>query len=355
MIYIFSNLVEKKEKCFYSDNIILKTFYIMINEKDLIYISGHKGMVGSSIYKLFIEKGYKNIVTADRENLDLTDFHEVKKWYEGKKPNITIIAAAKVGGIFANNNFSADFLLENLKIQNNLIENAWRSKSKRLLFLGSSCIYPKFANQPISEEELLSGPLEKTNDCYAIAKIAGLRLCKALREQYGFDAISLMPTNLYGPNDNYHPKNSHVLPALIGKFCDAFDKGLNEVSCWGTGNPMREFLHVEDLASACLHLLKNWNPSADNAPKDKFGNYLNHLNVGTSDEISIKNLAKLVAKLVGYKGEILWDKSKPDGTPRKKLNISRIQSLGWEPSISLEKGICQAISDYRNNSQIRKS
>ncbi len=321
----------------------------MIKEDDLIYIAGHKGMVGSAIKRLLIRKNYKNILTADKKELDLTDEANVKKWYKHKKPDVTIIAAAKVGGILANYNFQADFLLENLKIQNNVIENAWKNNCKRLLFLGSSCIYPKYANQPIKEEDLLSGFLEITNDCYAIAKIAGLRLCKALRDQYGFDAISLMPTNLYGKNDNYDLENSHVLPAFIRKFCDAKKNNLDKVICFGSGSPLREFLNVDDLAEACLFTLKKWDPKNINSPKDRNGNYLNHLNIGSGEEISIKELANLISYLVGYKGEIIWDKEKPDGTPRKLLDNKRINDLGWHPKITLKEGIQNAIEDYKRN------
>ena len=320
----------------------------MINSENSIYVAGHKGMVGSAIHRLLISKGFKKIHVIERFELDLTDPVKVSNWYKSIKPEVTILAAAKVGGIFANSTYPADFLLENLKIQNNIIESSWKNDCKRLLFLGSSCIYPKFSNQPISEEELLSGYLEKTNDCYAIAKIAGLKLCKALRDQYNFDAISLMPTNLYGKNDNYELNNSHVLPAFIKKFCDAVDRGLDEVTCWGSGSPLREFLNVDDLAEACLFVLKTWDPLNINSPKDINGNYLNHLNVGTGKDISIKDLALLVSSLVGYRGRILWDKNKPDGTPRKLLNIQRIQELGWKPKISLEDGILMAINDYRN-------
>jgi GDP-L-fucose synthase len=238
--------------------------------------------------------------------------------------------------------------LENLKIQTNLIENSFKNKVKRLLFLGSSCIYPKFAKQPIKEEYLLDGKLESTNEWYALAKIAGIKLCEALREQENFDSICLMPTNLYGPGDNYHPLNSHVLPALIRKFFEAKKNNLPSVTCWGSGKPYREFLHVDDLAKACVFALEKWDPNAKSSPKDINGNPLNFLNVGTGIDLSIKELASIIADKVGYKGFIKWDTSKPDGTPKKLLDISRIKSLGWQPSISLDNGISKTIKLYEN-------
>ena len=254
-------------------------------------------------------------------------------------PTVVIIAAAKVGGILANSLYPTQFLLDNLKIQNNLIENSWQTGVKRLLFLGSSCIYPKFAHQPINEESLLTGQLEETNQWYGIAKIAGIKLCDALRKQYNFDAISLMPTNLYGPGDNYHPQNSHVMASFIRKFYEASINSSPTVKCWGTGSPLREFLHVDDLGDAVVFALENWDPSSKNAPKDENNNKLTTLNVGTGKDISIKELALKISNLLNYKGKIIWDKSKPDGTPKKLLNIQKIQSLGWDPKISLSEGI----------------
>ena len=319
----------------------------LIDKDNSIFIAGHKGMVGSAIRKRLMQKGYKNLLFADRKELDLRNDLDVKKWFKINKPSVVIIAAAKVGGIFANSEYPAEFLLDNLKIQNNLIENSFIHEVKRLLFLGSSCIYPKFAKQPISEEELLNGYLEKTNEPYALAKICGIKLCQSLRKQYSFDAISLMPTNLYGPGDNYHPKNSHVLPALIRKFSEATLYDYESVTCWGSGNPMREFLHVYDLADACIFSLENWSPSAINAPCDIRGDKLNFLNVGMGKDISIRDLAFKIAKACNFKGRIIWDDSKPDGTQRKLLNISRINNLGWSAQIELEDGIKSTIDEFK--------
>ena len=271
----------------------------------------------------------------------------VKDWFKINQPTIVILAAARVGGILANLESPTEFILENIKIQNNIIENAWNFGVKRLLFLGSSCIYPKYASQPIIEESLLTGPLEETNQWYAIAKISGLKLCEALRKQYNFDAISVMPTNLYGPHDNYHPMHSHVMAAFIKKFCDAKKHLLPSVTFWGSGKPFREFMHVDDLASAIIFLLENWDPDSKNAPLDNKGNPLYILNIGTGEDISIKRLSNKISNLIGYNGKILWDKTKPDGTPRKKLDIKRIKSLGWNPKISLEEGIINTIKSYK--------
>ncbi len=319
---------------------------ILLNFKEKIFIAGHSGMVGSSIVRALRKQGYNNLLTINRKRLDLLDSGSVESFFKINQPKIVIIAAAKVGGIIANNTYPVEFLLENIKIQNNLIENAWKYGCKRLLFLGSSCIYPKLASQPISEESLLTGSLEPTNEYYAIAKIAGLKLCQALRIQYGFDAITLMPTNLYGPGDNYHEQNSHVLPAMIRRFSDALNQGDKSVTCWGSGLPYREFLHVDDLADACLFALKYWDPTSKSAPKNLDGSSLNLLNVGTGSEIQIKNLAHLIAKMIGFEGRIEWDLTKPDGTPRKQLDISNISDLGWSPSISLEQGLMNTINDY---------
>ena len=302
-----------------------------------IYIAGHHGMAGSAIHRHLWAAGHKNILCVNRSEVDLSKFAEVANWFAEHKPKVVILAAAKVGGILANETYPADFLLENIKIQNNVIENAWKYGCKRLLFLGSSCIYPKFAAQPIREEALLTGPLEPTNEWYAIAKIAGIQLCRALRKQHGFDAISLMPTNLYGPGDNYSTTGSHVLPALIRRFQEAKEQGAPFVTCWGTGSPRREFLHVDDLAAAALHCLEHWHPR----PGDP-----NHINVGTGTDVTIKELAKEVAATVGYQGEILWDSSKPDGTPRKLLDVSRLSALGWEARIPLEQGLRSTVADF---------
>ena len=324
---------------------------IQLNEK--IFIAGASGMAGSSIVRSLIRKGYGNklnngeLLTPNHQELDLTDIVSVKNWFKINKPTIVIVAAAKVGGIVANRNNPASFLLENLKIQNNVIENAWSFGVKRLLFLGSSCIYPKYAKQPIKEEYLLNSDLESTNECYAIAKISGIKLCEALRMQYGFDAISLMPTNLYGPGDNYHPTNSHVMASLIRKFCDARRNNLSSVTCWGSGKVLREFLHVDDLGEAVVFALEKWDPKSDNAPQDQCGNPLTYLNVGTGLDISIKKLAEKIAHHANFNGEIKWDLEKPDGTPKKQLDISRILSLGWHPTIDLDKGITDTISAYK--------
>ncbi len=325
---------------------------ININEK--IFVAGSNGMVGKSITNLLKKKGYGSkdsgglILTPSRSELNLIDNEMVMRWFESNRPTVVIMAAAKVGGIFANYKYPADFLIDNLRIQTNVIENAWKFGVKRLLFLGSSCIYPKFARQPIKEEELLNGRLESTNEPYAIAKIAGIKLCQALRRQYNFDAISLMPTNLYGPGDNYHLTNSHVFASLIYKFCHAEKNALEKVVCWGTGSPFREFMHVDDLARAILFLLENWDPFNFSDSTENEKDYpLDFINVGTGKDISIFDLAKKIARFSNFKGEVIWDKSKPDGTPRKVLDISRIKNMGWEPSISLDEGIIRTINEYR--------
>ena len=310
-------------------------------------------MVGKSIYNTFKGDGYANILTISREKLDLAEVDKVNKWFEENLPSVVIIAAARVGGIMANKNNPVEFLLDNLKIQNNLIEASFKNGVKRLLFLGSSCIYPKYANQPIKEESLLTGSLESSNDSYAIAKIAGIKLCEAMRRQYNFDSICLMPTNLYGPGDNYHLENSHVIPSLLRKFHDAKLNNKEYVTCWGTGKPLREFLHVNDLGNACKFVLENWDP---NQNLDEYT--LNFLNVGTGKDLSIRDLALLIAKITNYNGEIRWDTSKPDGTPKKLLDISRIKNLGWEPTISLEKGLQTTYFDFceeieKDNNKLR--
>lgn len=312
----------------------------LINKEDRFFVAGHRGMAGSAICRALGRSGYENLLTARRDELDLLDLQAVQHWFTENKPTVVVLAAAKVGGIYANDKYPADFLLENLKIQTNIVETAWRSKVKRLLFLGSSCIYPKFAEQPIKEKSLLTGPLEPTNEWYAMAKIAGIKLCESLRKQYGFDAISLMPTNLYGPGDNYHPENSHVLPALIRRFHEAKESGAESVTCWGTGSPMREFLHVDDLGDASVYALENWQPTP---------NKLQFLNVGTGVDLSIKELAELIAKIVGFNGKILWDHSKPDGTPKKQLDVSNMSHIGWRSSIDLTTGITRSVNDFRQN------
>ena len=325
-----------------------------ISKSDKFFVAGASGMAGNAICKTLYKHGYGQkhngkILTPTRKELDLLDLSAVRKWFFLNQPDVVIISAAKVGGILANSSFPTEFILDNLKIQNNLIETSWKFGVKRLLFLGSSCIYPKFAPQPIEEESLLTGQLEITNESYAIAKIAGIKLCTSLRVQYGVDAISLMPTNLYGYGDNYDPKNSHVMASLIKKFIEAKFNSLPSVTCWGTGNPLREFLHVDDLGSAVLFALENWDPESENAPKNKFGEPLYWLNVGTGKDISIFDLACMISKLVRYDGEIKWDTNKPDGTPKKQLNIEKFTNLGWEAKISLEEGIKKTIDSICKN------
>ena len=318
----------------------------LISKDNKIVVFGAKGMAGSAISRSLKKNGYINILEPSRRQVDLLNFSEVKNWFEVAKPEIVIIAAAKVGGIFANNNYSADFILENLKIQNNIIEIAWKKNVKKLLFLGSSCIYPKFSKQPIIEEELLTSDLEPTNQWYAIAKISGIKLCEALKRQYGFNAVSLMPTNLYGPGDNYHPDNSHVLPSLIRRFHEAKLSKKKEVICWGDGSPLREFLHVDDLGDACVFALEKWDLNQKEAPKNKNGEILPFLNVGTGKDISIKDLTKLIKRLTDYEGKVKWDLTKPNGTPKKQLDVKRINSLGWYSKISLESGLKDTINNF---------
>ncbi len=327
----------------------------LITKSERIFVAGHNGMAGKAICRSLIKKGYGNkelngeLIFENRKNLNLLDSSAVASWFEIKKPSVVILAAAKVGGIGANSSYPADFFLENIKIQTNVIESAYKSGVKRLLFLGSSCIYPKLCNQPISEDELLSGYLESTNDSYALAKIAGIKFCEGLRDQYGFDAITLMPTNLYGPGDNYTNNNSHVFAALIRRFYEAKIEKQKQVTCWGTGTPKREFLHVDDLGDATIFALENWQPNNVNSPKKANGKKLCHLNVGTGVDISIKELAESIATQIGFKGEIKWDISKPDGTPRKLLNIDRMKKLGWESKISLKNGIKDTCTLFKKN------
>ena len=310
----------------------------LITTNDRFAIFGARGMAGSAISQALDRAGYKQQLKPSRQELDLLDPLSVQRWFAEHQPTVVVLAAAKVGGIHANNTYPADFLLENLKIQTNVIETAWRSGVRRLLFLGSSCIYPKFAEQPIKEESLLTGSLEPTNEWYAIAKIAGIKLCDSLRQQHGFDAISLMPTNLYGPGDNYHPENSHVLPALIRRFHEAAEANYESVTCWGSGRPLREFLHADDLGDACVFALEKWQPEADE---------MTFLNVGTGVDISIRELAELVASTTGFTGRIYWDSSKPDGTPKKQLDVSRLASLGWRARIQFAEGLASTVALFR--------
>lgn len=305
-----------------------------MNKNARIYIAGHRGMVGSAIWRELHRQGFGNLIGRSRAELDLLDSTAVAKFFDAEKPEFVFVAAARVGGILANDTQPASFIFDNLQMQNNVIENSRRAGVKKLLFLGSSCVYPKFAPQPIKEDALLSGPLEPTNEWYAVAKIAGIKLCQAFRRQYQCDYISAMPTNLYGPNDNYDLQTSHVLPALIRKFHEARVSGAKTVTCWGTGSPYREFLHADDLASACVFLM-------DHYSEEKI------INVGSGSELTIKELSELIGRIVGFKGEIIWDKSKPDGTPRKFMDSSRMFALGWKPSIDLEKGIRLAYEDFQ--------
>lgn len=301
-----------------------------------IYVAGHRGMVGSAIIRKLQKEGYTNIITKTSSELDLRNQSAVENFFKEHQPEYVFLAAAKVGGILANNTYRAEFIYDNLMIQNNIIHCAYKYKVKKLLFLGSSCIYPKLAPQPMKEEYLLSGYLEPTNEPYAIAKIAGIKMCEAYRDQYGCNFISAMPTNLYGPNDNYDLNNSHVLPALIRKFHEAKIQQLPNVIVWGTGKPRRELMHVDDLADACLFLMNNYDQKQ-------------FVNVGTGKDISIAELAELVKKVVGYKGEIVFDTTKPDGMPRKLLDLSLIHSLGWKHKIELEEGIAHTYDDFLKN------
>ena len=328
----------------------------LISVKEKIFIAGANGMVGKAIQKALEESGYgKNlnngkILAPSKKELNLLNFKDVEDYFKKFSPTVVIIAAAKVGGIFANSQHPSEFILDNLKIQNNIIENSWKNGVKRLLFFGSSCIYPKFSKQPIKEESLLTSSLEITNEYYAIAKIAGIKLCAALRKQYNFDSICLMPTNLYGEGDNYHINNSHVVPALIRRFYEAKKNNYEYVKCWGSGSPRREFMNVEDLGSASVFVLENWNPDKKNCSENFHGQEpLNYLNVGTGKDISIKELAEKIAQKFNYKGKILWDNSKPDGTPRKLLDVSRINSLGWKAKIDLDNGIEKTIQKFEEN------
>lgn len=302
-----------------------------------IYIAGHRGMVGSAIYRKLKAEGFTQFVQRTSAELDLRDQAAVRAFFETEKPDYVFLAAAKVGGIVANNTYRAEFLYDNLMIQSNIIDSAYRNGVEKLMFLGSSCIYPKMAPQPLKEDYLLTGLLEPTNEPYAIAKIAGIKMCDAYRSQYGANFISVMPTNLYGPNDNYHPENSHVLPAMIRRFHEAKLNGLDEVVIWGTGTPRREFLHVDDLADACYYLMQNYNEPG-------------LVNIGVGEDISIQELATLVAKIVGYQGRISNDTSKPDGTPRKLMDVQKLTNQGWKARIGLEEGITSVYAEFKTMS-----
>ena len=307
-----------------------------MNNQDKIYVAGHRGMVGSAIVRRLQKDGFNNIVTRGSKELDLREQQDVRDFFASEKPDVVVLAAAKVGGIQANNIYRAQFLYENLMIQNNVIDSAYRNGVKKLLFLGSSCIYPKMAPQPLKEESLLTGLLEQTNEPYAIAKIAGIKMTESYRRQYGVNYISAMPTNLYGPNDNYDLNNSHVLPALIRKFHTAKVTHAPSVEVWGTGSPMREFLHVDDLADACFYLLQNYNDEL-------------HVNIGTGEDLTIKALAELVKDIVGFTGELKWNTEKPDGTPRKLMDVSRLHNMGWKHRIGLREGISSVYSEFVKN------
>jgi GDP-L-fucose synthase len=306
-----------------------------MNKDSKIYVSGHRGMVGSAIVRKLQSQGYYNLIKAKSSELDLRDQDLTKKFFDYSKPDYVFLAAAKVGGIVANNTYKANFLYDNLMIQSNIINSSYMVGVKKLLFLGSSCIYPKLATQPIKEEYLLDGKLEPTNEPYAIAKIAGLKMCDSYRDQYGCNFISVMPTNLYGPNDNYDLQNSHVLPAMIRKMIESKKNNQPHVEIWGTGTPRREFLHVDDLADACFFLMKNYNEPG-------------WINIGVGEDISIKELAEMVKDIVGYQGELIFNNDKPDGTPRKLLDVSKLESLGWKASIDLKEGINQVYQEIKD-------
>lgn len=308
----------------------------MMDKSAKIYVAGHRGMVGSAICRALKQQGYTNVVTRTHKELDLCRQNEVELFFSEEKPDFVFLGAAKVGGIMANSEALADFMYDNMILAMNVIHSSWQNGCKKLIFLGSSCIYPRMAPQPMPESCLLTSELEKTNEGYALAKISGLKYCEYLNRQYGTDYISAMPTNLYGPNDNYHPNHSHVLPALIRRFHEAKTQGLPEVICWGTGKPLREFLYVDDLADACIYLMNHYS-----------GNET--VNLGTGKELTIKELAQLVAKVIGYEGKIKWDTQKPDGTPRKLLDVSKLGKLGWRYKTELEEGIRLTYEDFLNN------
>jgi GDP-L-fucose synthase len=308
----------------------------MLDKSEKIFVAGHRGMVGSGLVRRLEAEGFVNLLVRDKSNLDLRDESAVAKFFAEEKPDIVVLAAAKVGGIKANSDYPVEFLLENLRIQNNVIHSAYENDVRKVLFLGSSCIYPKFAPQPIPETALLSGPLEPTNEAYAIAKIAGIKLCQAYSREHGSNFISVMPTNLYGPNDNFNLETSHVLAALLRKAHEAKTRKDRKLTVWGSGTPRREFLHVDDLASACLMLLEKYN-----SPEI--------INVGCGEDISIVELAELICDLVGFDGDLTWDATKPDGAPRKLLDVTKLRALGWKPSISLRDGIAQTYEWFRAN------
>lgn len=314
----------------------------MLQKDGKFFVAGHRGLVGSAICRALRRAGYERLCLRSHAELDLLEQEAVRDFFAAERPDYVVLAAARVGGIHANATYPAQFIYENLQIQNNVIHCAWQHKVKKLLFLGSSCIYPKLCPQPIREEHLLTGPLEPTNEPYALAKISGIRMCQAYRAQYGFDAISAMPTNLYGTGDNYHPENSHVIPALIRRFHEAKVTGQKAVRIWGTGTPLREFLHADDMAEACVFLMERYSEAE-------------HINVGSGQELSIMDVARLTARVVGFDGEILTDPTRPDGTPRKLMDSGRLFALGWRPRITLEDGLRAAYADFLSQTAAPRS
>jgi GDP-L-fucose synthase len=314
----------------------------MTNIGTKVYVAGHNGMVGSAIVRVLQARGYQNVIVRSRDELDLTDQHAVRKFFETEAPDQIYLAAAKVGGIHANNTYPADFIYDNLMIEANIVREAWKSGAQKLMFLGSSCIYPRLAPQPMSEDDLLSGPLEPTNEPYAIAKIAGIKLCESFNRQFGTDYRSVMPTNLYGPGDNYHPDNSHVIPALIRRFHEAIQQSADQVLIWGTGTPRREFLYVEDMAEASVHVMELEKSVYDAHTKPM----QSHINVGVGEDVTIRELAKTIAEVTGYRGNIAFDTTKPDGTPRKLLDSETLRALSWQAKTGLREGLQSTYREF---------
>ncbi|MCG6142120.1 GDP-L-fucose synthase [Leptospira mtsangambouensis] len=318
-----------------------------MNKNSKIYVAGHKGLVGSALVRVLNRQGFSNVIGRTRKELDLTNQSEVNQFFESERPEYVFLAAAKVGGIHANDTYPAEFIFSNLQIQNNIIDATYRYEGKKLCFLGSSCIYPKFAKQPMDEGQLLDGKLEPTNEPYAVAKIAGIVMCQSYNRQYGTEFFSVMPTNLYGPGDNYHPQNSHVLPALLRRFHEAKVNNLPEVVIWGTGNPLREFLYSDDMARACVFLMQNYNEFRETRGGE-------HVNVGSGIEVSIRELAETLKDVVGYQGKLTFDLTKPDGTPRKLLDVSKLHRMGWKHEVELREGIKLAYDDFLLNGGVER-